>query len=297
MQLWVSSGQPSGAWITLPGGSLEVDPSSNIDRIGSSEWISYDRAFNRWILASWNHVSPDGRRSVVQGENGSFNIVDVATGAYRNVSVPQAHGQWIVLDYTTGGIYLTLMAALDYADPGLWLLNPDSGQVRKLDGTQFWSHVDSRAAWGVKSGSGSLELRRLDLQSGTLTTYLTVPLHTPLQPGDRSMELISLDSNGRPLVLLRDWQAPFPWRMEVVDAPNVAHAIAIPDQWVAGWPIVDNGDPFQSWREIRGVLLTNGIWMFGSHSFSGLAVLGPDGVLKQVSTAPDNIAAIAGGCH
>jgi len=274
-----------------------VDPSSNIDRIGSSEWISYDRAFNRWILASWNHVSPDGRRSVVQGENGSFNIVDVATGAYRNVSVPQAHGQWIVLDYTTGGIYLTLMAALDYADPGLWLLNPDSGQVRKLDGTQFWSHVDSRAAWGVKSGSGSLELRRLDLQSGTLTTYLTVPLHTPLQPGDRSMELISLDSNGRPLVLLRDWQAPFPWRMEVVDAPNVAHAIAIPDQWVAGWPIVDNGDPFQSWREIHGVLLSSGIWMFGWHSFSGLAVLGPDGVLRQVSTAPDNIAAIAGGCH
>jgi hypothetical protein len=207
---------------------MEPDPSSNIPRAGSSEFLSYDRALNRWVLATWNHISPDGRRAVVQGQNGDLDIVDVASGAARPIGLPAVHGQWLVIDYTIGGIYLTLMAGLDYADPGLWVVNPDSRQVRKLDGTQFWSEVDDRGAWGVAIGPSTRELRRLDLQTGAITTYLSVPYHQPLQPGDRSLQLISLNTDGRPLILERDWRHPFPWYLAVVSAPNMPLALEMP---------------------------------------------------------------------
>jgi hypothetical protein len=295
--LSVQTGETPGGWITIPGGTLQKDPTSNIPRIGSGEFLSYDRAFNRWILATWNHVSPDGRSYVLTGGGADVTIVDVATGVSRKVTMPLAYGIWTVVDYTTSGIYLTLMAGLDYADPGLWRLNPGSGEVRKIDGTQFWSQVDSRAAWGVASSAGSLVLRRLDLQNGSTSNYLTVPYHQPRQPGDRLLELISLDADGRPLVLERDWQRPYPWHLALVSAPNMPFVVEIPSDWAAGWPIWDNGDPFQSGRELHGLLLARGIWMFGRNSFSGLALLGSDRVVRQVATGPGNIFAIAGGCH
>lgn len=295
--LSVNTGEIPGGWITFPGGTFQPDPASNLPRIGSSEMLSYDRAVNRWILASWNHISPDGLSYVLTSGGPVVTIVNVATGASRKVTMPQAHGIWTAIDYTSGGIYLTLMAGLDYADPGLWTLNPDSGQVRKLDGTQFWSQVDSRAAWGVAGGAGTLELRRLDIQSGTITTYLSVPYHQTSQAGDRSIDLISLDADGRPLVLERDWQQPYPWHLAFVSAPNMPFAVEIPSDWAVGWPIWDNGDPFQSGRELHGLLLSRGIWMFGSNSFGGLALLGSDGVVRQLTPGPNNIFAIAGGCH
>ena len=292
----VRSGDPPGGWITLPGGTFQSDRTSNIDRTLSSEGISYDRAFNRWIPADWNHISPDGRRYVVLRELNGFNIVEVANGATRGVSVPPAHGQWIVIDYTTSGIYLTLMAALDYADPGLWVMNPDSGQVRKLDATQSWSHVDSRAAWGVAQGDGTLLLRRLDLETGTLTTQLAVSHHRTPQAGDRSLELIALDADGRPLVLERDWEHLYPWHMATLEAPSTLREITLPNEWSAGWPMFDNGDPYQLGRQLRGLLLSRGIWIVGRNSFPGLALLGPEGAITQWSQGPE-IFAIAGGCY
>jgi hypothetical protein len=295
--LSVSTGEIPGGWVTFPGGSFERDPASNLPRAGSPENLSYDRAFNRWILASWNYISPDGRRYVTQGLNGDPKIVDVATGAERQIVMPQVRGMWSVIDYNAAGIYLTLSAGLDYADPGLWLLNPDSGHVRQLDATQFWSQVDSRAAWGVKPAAGTLLLQRFDLQTGTLSTELAVPYHAPLQAGDRLLELISLDAQGRPLILERDWQHTYPWHLALVIAPATVQDIPIPDEWAAGWPLFDNGDPFQASRELHGLPLSTGIWMFGFHSFPGLALLTPGGALRQLTSAPDNIWAIAGGCH
>jgi len=299
VMLSTPAGQPAGAWITFPTGAVESDPTSLIDRTGSYQGISYDRAFNRWIPADWNHISPDGRRYIRDGVSGAQEIVDVATGAKRSIAMPSARGIWTVVDYTPSGIYLTQMAGEGPVDPGLWLLNPDSGQLRQLDGTQFWSQVDAKSAWGVapSPATGATLLSRLDFHTGTLSTELAVPYHTPLQPGDRLLELISLDAQGRPLVLLRDWQKPYPWRLAILTAPATLQDVHIPDEWAAGWPMWDNGDPFQSGRDLHGLLLTKGIWMYGTNSFPGLALLTPDGVLTQVATAPNNIFAIGGGCH
>jgi hypothetical protein len=292
----VGTGETPGGWITLPGGTFEVDPTSNIDRGNGTEGISYDRAFNRWVPADWNHISPDGRRYVAMESLFVLNIVDIATGAKHAITMPQLIG-WSAIDWTANGIYLRLIGGDGPGDLGLWVMNPDSGQVRKLDGTQYWSHVDARAAWGTTVGANTYELRRLDLQTGAVTTQLAVPSHEPVQPGDRSLELISIDAEGRPLVLVRDWQQPYPWHMALLVAPNSLREVSIPSAWAAGWPIWENGDPYQSGRGPRGYALSRGIWMIGRNSFSGLALLGSDGVVRQLATGPDNIFAIAGGCH
>jgi hypothetical protein len=80
------------------------------------ETISFDRAFNRWLV---------------------LNIVDVATGAKRVINMPQVNGNWSAIDWTANGIYLTLISGEGPGDLGLWGLNPDSGTVRKLEGTQY----------------------------------------------------------------------------------------------------------------------------------------------------------------
>lgn len=292
----VPSGAAPGGWITFPAGTFQSDPASLIDRGNGMEGVSYDRAFNRWIPADWNNISPDGRRYVAYAQYPFLNIVDVGSGAIRPVAMPRVNGVWTVIDYAGSGIYVTLIGGEGPAEPGLWVINPDSGHVRKLDGTQFWSQVDSRAAWGVKPGTGSTSLRRLDLKTGIVSTYLTVPYHRPYKPGDRSLELVSLNADGAPLVLERDWQHPYPWQLALVTAPNKPFAVQIPSDWVAGWPIWDNGDPYQLGRELHGTLLSRGIWLFGRNAFSGLALLGADGAARQLTNSPD-IFALAGGCH
>ncbi|MEO8744418.1 MAG: hypothetical protein ABI334_09840 [Candidatus Dormiibacterota bacterium] len=84
----VPTGQAAGEWITFPDGSFHIDVDSNIDRGNGLEGISYDRAVNRWIPADWNHISPDGRRYVATESWLVQDIVDVATGAIRKVTMP-----------------------------------------------------------------------------------------------------------------------------------------------------------------------------------------------------------------
>lgn len=293
----VETGGIPGGWITFPAGTYQPDPSSVIPFTASPENLSYDRAFNRWIWASWNHISPDGRRFVTATGNG-LDLVDAATGQHRPMAMPAVNGIWAPIDYTPRGVYLSVMGGESSGEPGLWLLNPDSGGVRKLDGTQSWSMVDAQAAWGLLPTADSTDLRRLDLQTGTLSTELSVPRHSPLQPGDRELELVALDSHGRPLVLERDWQEPYPWLLSYLISRDQLQRIQIPPEWSAGWPVSDNGDPFQSFRELRGLLLSSGVWFNGFHSFGGLAYLAPDDtVVLQLTDSPSNIYAIAGGCH
>lgn len=295
--MYLSVGRETpGGWITFPGGTYQVDPSSNIQR-NPGEGISYDRAVNRWVAADWNHLSPDGKRFVWGHPATALEVVDINTGADKAIQLPPVYGNWVVVDFTASGVYLTLIGGLDAPEPGLWVVNPDSGQVRKLDGTQYWSAIDTTAAWGVKGVGSSRVLSRLDLRTGRLSTQLTIPYHTPLQPGDMSLELIALDAQGRPLVLLRDWQNPYPWHLAILDGPENLRPVAIPDAWTAGWPILPYSDAFQSARTVKGYLLTHGIWMIGNLSFGGIALLGSDGVIRQLATEPPNVYAIAGGCH
>ena len=293
VMLSVVQGEIPGGWITFPGGTFQEDPASHIPRQPNNELISFDRAFNRWIPATWDHISPDGRRYAVANGSG-VDLVDVATGQHSTMAMPQVNGSWWVITFNAKGVYLTLLGGEGPAEPGLWLLDPDSAAVRKLDGTQqFWSQVDSRAAWVVIPITGGWELRRLDLQLGTVSTELTVPYHVPAPGGDQQLELISLDAQGRPLVLERDWPEPHPWRIGLLTATEQLQPVQFPDEWTVGSTPAMNGK-----GRIRGQLLSGGIWFTGEFSFAGLAFL-PTAttVIRAVATGPDNIVAIAGGCH
>lgn len=290
------TGQPAGGWLTLPAGTFELDPSSDIHRI-QTEGISYDRAINRWVPADWNHLSADGRRYAWLSGNG-LRVDDARTGAGKAIALPNIDGVWVVVDFNEQGVYLTDIGGLGAPTQlGLWLANPDTGQIRRLDSTQYWSEIDATAAWGVKTGSSDVELMRLDFRTGAVTTELTVPYHHPAQPGDRSLELLALDLQGRPLVLIRDWQKLYPWRLALLTGVGTLGDVTIPDSWAAGWPPADNGDPYQLWRTVRGYRLSQGIWMIGNHSFPGVAFLGSDGIVRQLSAQPEEVSAIAGGCH
>lgn len=124
--LSVRAGETPGGWITFPGGTFQLDPASNINRGNGSEGISYDRVLNRWIPVDWNHISPDGRRYVVQESYGVLDVIDAATGAKRMVTMPQVNGNWYPIDFLSTGIYLSLIGGEGPADPGLWVMNPDS---------------------------------------------------------------------------------------------------------------------------------------------------------------------------
>lgn len=285
-------GDTPGGWITFPGGSFHEDPSSKIPRQTNNELISFDRAFNRWVPATWDHISPDGRRYAVAIGSG-VDLVDVATGQHRAMAMPQVNGSWSVINFNAKGVYLTLLGGEGPAEPGLWLLDPDSAAVRKLDGTQLWSQVDSRAAWTVVPITGGWELRRLDLQAGIVSTELTIPYRVAVPGADQPLELISLDAQGRPLVLERDWPEPHPWRIGLLTATEHLQPVQFPDEWTVGSTPAMNGK-----GRIKGHLLSGGIWFTGEFSFAGLAFL-PTAttVIRPVATGPGNIVAIAGGCH
>src|SRR5438105_1402289 len=129
VMLSVYQGQIPGGWITFPGGAFHEDPSSLIPRQPNNELISFDRAFNRWIPAAWDHISPDGRRYAVANGSG-VDLIDVATGQHRTMAMPQVNGSWSVINFNAKGVYLTLLGGEGPAEPGLWLLDPDSAAVR-----------------------------------------------------------------------------------------------------------------------------------------------------------------------
>ena len=300
-------GEPPGGWIAFPGGNFQPDPASVTKRPPSyGGWgaggggISYDRAFGRWIPTDWEDLSPDGRRYVWDGLDG-FHVVDVVSDSdVRVFAMPQIQGVWWG-HFTESGVYLSTAGSESGGKPGLWVLDPDSGQIRQLDATQLWTQIDSTAAWGVtytlsstRAASG-MSLSRLDLRNGTRTTQLTVPYHNPPQPGDLQLDLVALDRQGRPLVLLRDWQHPFPWRLAILEGPETLREVAVPSEW-ANWTTSDNRTLFQPQGDVHGYLLSSGIWMIGTYPFKGLALLGADGVVRQLTTEP-NLFAIAGGCH
>ena len=285
-----TAGNPPGGWITFPGGNFQPDPSSIVDRGNETDGISYDRAVSRWIPAFWNRLSPDGRRYVFPAGD-ALHVVDVRSGKDRVFTLPRGNGPWSVIDFTTSGVYLKASGGLGPGEPGLWVLDSDTGQVRKLDGTIYtWSQVDSRAAWAVTYDAGTIHLRRLDLRSGALTTQLTVPFHELGQPGDQWLDLIGLDEQGRPLVSLAEWQKPSSWRIAVVEGPEMLRQVALPSEWANR---AVGRDPYYR-ANIKGVLLTHGIWMIG-HGF-GLALYSPDGEIRQLTASPE-VFAIAGGCH
>jgi hypothetical protein len=161
---------------------------------------SYDQAIGRWVPVEYEYVAPDGASYILHSDASlenpnAFYLVDAKSGNRRLISgdgPPQAPGSWQVIQYASVGVYL--WSAGIKSVPGLWLLDPQTGNVRLVDGSHFWSMVGSGAAWAldwprrVGDQITPWTVYRLDLISGQVSTWLetdtTVTLLSPTQDGD-----------------------------------------------------------------------------------------------------------------
>lgn len=120
---------PSPGFLIYPGGLLSTDPSGDMVLDGTRYRTSaqpylygggpgagtYDWQRRRWLPSPPRSVSPDGLRYAYPSEFGAIHIVDVLTGADRNVKALE--GPDTVLYYAKEGVYFIIFGR-DRPDPG-----------------------------------------------------------------------------------------------------------------------------------------------------------------------------------
>ena len=288
------TGDVEGGWVTFPGGQTQRDPNAVFRRSGNvlrstaqpvlsgDGPIFYDRARSRWVPVGKKAVADDGRDYAYMDLGNAQNtahqtlhLVDVATAHERLITLPPlpAFQTWAVLDYTGGRIYLDQVGFEGPGAPGLWWLDPATGQVHKLfddrspvaiQGQTVWfetvNAADAQAITNQQSGQKLPDqVERRDLQSGA-----TVPWF--YRPGS-AVQVVGLDNAGHPFVTVSKGQTPEDaTELWVVSAPNVASRI------------------FQATvAEIDGLSVNftdqHGTWFGGDHGIS----LYSEGKFKAVS--------------
>ena len=198
--------QPAqGVFLGVPEGIVYIDPKG-------AGGFYYDRAFSRWLPVGRAAVSPDGARYAYlefgQSSDYSVHIVDVASGKDRAIheqtSPTSIDAPPVVLDYAPEGIYL--VTAFEHLLGGLWLLDPATGSVRQISPsllpiaitpgfvwTQTLNPADSNPiVTGSSAGTLPNEIDRVDLKTGTKTTWL-------YRPG-AGLDLLGFDLGGHPVI-------------------------------------------------------------------------------------------------
>ncbi len=231
----------SGGFIEFPVGNYVPDPTSTFTTetsTGRSRSISvqqpqlagtmpllfYDRATSRWLPTNREGVNPDGTGCayVVQGQNQSVHVVDVATARERSFPAPHPMvGE--VYDYSPNGIYLAGRG--DGAEIGLWLLDPQSGSERLVTNEKVVSAVRDGKVWlgqrtGVTYGIFPDTLVELDLSSGSKTTWF--------HRENGQAWLVGLTSAGLPIVIVHGSPRNELW---LVSSPGTEKRIYSSPNW------------------------------------------------------------------
>ena len=139
----------------------------------------------------YEKVSPDGTSYVLSDDPdtevpNAFYLVGAKTGTRRLIPPGHMPG-YAVLDYASEGIYLASPGAgMALPVPGLWLLDPKTGDTRLIDNTHIWFKAASGAAWSIEPwapGAASYKVYRLDLRTGQIATwYETKTAIRPVSP-------------------------------------------------------------------------------------------------------------------
>jgi hypothetical protein len=203
-RLPISTPDGQGAFIAVSPGTVTFDPQGK----GAHY---FDRAFSRWLPVSREAVSPDGAHyayAEIGSQGGDFlHVVDVGTGKDHVRELTDAMGfssQVAVLNYSTEGIYL--VQGFEQPGAGLWLLNPNTGLVRRFSSTIQPIALTPGAAWaqvlnpadlnpivtGSSTGTLPNEIDRFDLATGKQTTWL-------YRPGT-GLGIIGFDLGGHPVI-------------------------------------------------------------------------------------------------
>jgi hypothetical protein len=290
------TGDVEGGWVTFPGGQTQTDAnagfrrSGNVLRSNAQPILSgdgpafYDRAKSRWIPVGKKAVADDGRdyayMDLGNAQNAghqTLHLVDVATARDRVITLPPlpAFTTWGILEYTGGRIYLDQVGFEGPGAPGLWRLEPATGQVQKLfddrtpvaiQGQTVWfetvNAADARAITDQRSGTKLPDqVERRDLQTGATLPWF-------YRPGS-AVQLLGLDNASLPFVAVSRGEATTDaMELFVVTGPNAARRI---DQATVA--------------EIDGLSVNftdqHGTWFGGDRGVSLYA----DGVFRQVSSA------------
>jgi hypothetical protein len=174
------AGEPQGGWVTFPGGVFARDPASLSVR-GDANLPSYNRAIGAWVPVEANKVAPDGATYVLTSYNSTppLYLVDATTGSRRLIVSEENEGPirgsaWKVIEYASEGIYLwTGNGGMEMPVPGLWLLNPQTGSIRLIDGSHYWGKVSGGFAWALDEAgtrASASRVHRLDLRTGQVST-------------------------------------------------------------------------------------------------------------------------------
>jgi hypothetical protein len=154
---------------------------------------SYDWPLKRWLPVESVNVSPDGNNYVLDqlpgAPFGTIYLVNVTTGVRRVIFSSPVYRR--VVAYTAEGIYLTDTGI--NPGPGLWLLDPATGAVHLVAGSEHnpgWTLVGAGEAWTI-SGFTTQTVLRLDLGTGQVTNWYqsSVP-----------MVLAAIDRQGLPII-------------------------------------------------------------------------------------------------
>ena len=220
------------------------------------------------------NVAPDGASYVLHNEQSvgnDFYLVDVKTGTRKFLlsgdGPPQAPGSWTIVTNASEGVYL--WSAGVSTVPGLWLVNLQTGGVRLIDGSHYWSTVAGGPPWGLDppnaAQAGIYRIYRLDLKSGEVRTWYE---------GSTPLRILSPTPDGDVLVSFGEYGSG---RLERITAPN---------RLVPGAPS-DFPQVFETYVTAPGVwlpLMTGGLALY--ERSAGLRIM----------TRSPAIFNVAGGC-
>ena len=204
----VAGNQPgSGGFVTVPGGDFTPDSKSdvklpNADPNGYGNGalgLSFDFAAGKWLPVRRTYVAPNGL-SYAYGSfdaDGGFYVIDATSGKVREIAKGST---FLIVEWRDAGIYAMRNDPLPSGARifhGLYLVNPDTGQVRQLTSRGNWSVIGPLAAWGYdyadqNQPDTSHTLLRYDLVSGGVVSYFTAAGSSPT--------VIGFDEQDRPIV-------------------------------------------------------------------------------------------------
>jgi len=207
-------------FVNFPAGSLSTSTAILPAPAQLTLSFSYDQAVKRWLGVRHEAIAPDGLHyayaeydppgpndgKAAIGSAGRVHVTDAQTGADRVIY--SGSPTFSVVDFTASGLYLARFGASigGSGRRGLYLIDPAGGTPRLVPASDVqldaggWQVLNGGGAWGTRFSEGGAmwsgnELVRLDMTTGEIVTWLTVPT-------DEALTVLGFDA-GRPLVTSR----------------------------------------------------------------------------------------------
>lgn len=285
---WYAGTVYKAGFMALPSQALTED------RSASTGSYFYDRAFSKWLPATRDAVSPDGKRyaysegNAYQGTSGKLHVVDVASGKDRVIwSGSVVFG---VVNFTNEGIYLT-GAAPEGAPRGLWFISPDGGTLRQINQDVIAPAIGGGFGWGVDYNAadpnpspGGIEgprnrVVRVDLATGATTPWF-------YRPGS-NIYLLDTDAAGHPIAAA---QLPTPGNAEGLQTTELWMVLS------ATKATKLNSAPYTESPQSLSAVDKHGIWFAGYHASGSAVWLYASGSLRMVAAVSFGEFHVAGGC-